>query len=232
MLESLKILLVEDEPNLGQTLLQYLNSIGMKTTLATTVKQAEIEFQKENYPIVLMDVGLPDGNGFDLAKLFRQKRKDFVLLFLSALNDPSIRVEGLEIGAEDFITKPFELKELILRLKRIIKTQSNLIANPDEIKLGTLRIWFKRFEVADSEGTILPLSQKECAILELLFKHKNEAVNREMIINEVWGEDQFPSNRTVDNYIVKLRKWSDTESTGKVKISSIRGIGYKLEIKE
>jgi two-component system alkaline phosphatase synthesis response regulator PhoP len=232
MLESLKILLVEDEPHLGQTLLQYLNSIGIQTTLAETALKAEAEFNQEYFPIVLMDIGLPDGNGLELAKIFRKKRKDFVLLFLSALNDPSTRVEGLEIGAEDFINKPFELKELILRLKRIIKTQTNLISNPDEIKLGRLKIWFKSYEVADAQGTIIPLSQKECAILEILFKHRNEAVNRDKIIDDVWGEDQFPSVRTVDNYIVKLRKWSDTDPNGKVKISSIRGIGYKLEIKE
>jgi two-component system alkaline phosphatase synthesis response regulator PhoP len=232
MLEHLNILLVEDDPNLGQTLLQYLNSIGMKTSLAPTVKEAQNLFTHNNFQIVLMDVGLPDGNGIDLAKSLRLKRKDFVLLFLSALNDPSLRVEGLEIGAEDFINKPFELKELILRLKRIIKTQSSLIANPDEIRLGNLKIWFKRFEVADNDGMILPLSQKECAILELLYKHRNQAVNRDTIIDEVWGENQFPSNRTVDNYIVKLRKWSETDPKGSVKISSIRGIGYKLEIKE
>ncbi len=231
MLEHLNILLVEDDPNLGQTLLQYLNSIGMKTKLATTVKEAKNLFESNNFQIVLMDVGLPDGNGIDLAKDLRNKRKDFVLLFLSALNDPSLRVEGLEIGAEDFINKPFELKELILRLKRIIKTQSNLIANPDEIRLGNLKIWFKRFEVADNDGTIVPLSQKECAILELLYKHQNQAVNRDTIIDEVWGENQFPSNRTVDNYIVKLRKWSESDPNGAVKISSIRGIGYKLEVK-
>lgn len=203
----------------------------MKTIWAKTCAEADQLFnQDKDFNIVLMDIGLPDGNGLSLAETFRKIRKDFVLLFLSALNDPSTRVEGLEIGAEDFITKPFELKELVLRLKRIIKSQESLLSKPEEINLGPLKIWFKRFEVQDAKGEIIPLTQKECAILEMLYQNKNQAITRDDMIDQIWGKDAFPSNRTVDNYIVKLRKWSDSDSSGKVKITSIRGIGYKLEV--
>lgn len=203
----------------------------MKASWAKTCNEATSLFaQIPSFDIVLMDIGLPDGNGLTLAESFRKIRKDFVLLFLSALNDPSTRVEGLEIGAEDFITKPFELKELVLRLKRIIKSQESLLAKPDEIILGPLKIWFKRFEVQDAKGEIIPLTQKECAILELLYQNKNEAITRDEIIDQIWGKDAFPSNRTVDNYIVKLRKWCESDATEATKITSIRGIGYKLEV--
>lgn len=203
----------------------------MKAFWAKNCEEASTFFnQDQSFNVVLMDIGLPDGNGLTLAETFRKKRKDFVLLFLSALNDPSTRVEGLEIGAEDFITKPFELKELVLRLKRIIKSQESLLSRPEEIILGPLKIWFKRFEVQDANGEIIPLSQKECAILELLYQNKNQAINREDIIDQIWGKDAFPSNRTVDNYIVKLRKWCESDNSGTVKITSIRGIGYKLEV--
>lgn len=226
----LDILIVEDEENLGITLSEYLEGIGHTTQWAKDAKSARELFGNFRPHVILMDIGLPDGNGLQLAREFRKERKDFVLLFLSAQNDPETKVEGLEIGAEDYITKPFALKELTLRLKRILSTQSQVNKLPDEIVHGNLKIWFKQYEVQDAHGHIISLSQKECAILELLYTKKNEAVDREEIIEKIWGDDKFPSNRTVDNYIVKLRKWCETDSKGQIEIQSIRSIGYKLII--
>jgi len=226
----LNILIVEDEENLGITLSEYLTSIGHQCHWASTGAMAKKLFTDKKPQLVLMDIGLPDTNGLDLARTFRAERKDFVLLFLSALNDPETKVQGFEIGAEDYITKPFALKELIIRLDRIMKTQSILDAWPDEIIHGALKIWFKRFEVQDANGAIIPLSQKECAILEMLYKNQNNAINRDEIIEKIWGDDKFPSNRTVDNYIVRLRKWCETDALKTIEIQSIRSIGYKLVI--
>lgn len=223
-----KILLVEDGKNLGNTLCEYLDSKGFSVDLKTTFKAAKEAFDSTHYSIVLMDIGLPDGDGRELAKIFRSIRKDFVLLFLSALNDPETKLEGLQIGADDYITKPFDLRELTLRLDRILQTSDALTSQQDEITLGSLKIWFRRYEMADSNGDIIALSQKECAILELLYSQMPQAVARDEIIEKVWGQTEFPSNRTVDNYIVKLRKWTDTDD--KVNIQTIRGIGYKLEV--
>ncbi|PIK15982.1 response regulator transcription factor [Halobacteriovorax sp. JY17] len=223
-----KILIVEDEKNLGITLQEYLSGLGHDCRLATTASEAKASFHEGNPKIILMDIGLPDGNGLDLAREFRKVRKDFVLLFLSAQNDPETRVEGLEIGAEDYITKPFALKELVLRLNRILEHQSITNSSPDEIKVGDLKIWFKRFELENGNGEITPISQKECSILELLIRNESQATTREEIIEAVWGEDKFPSNRTVDNYIVSLRKWCETSKENAIEIKSIRGIGYKL----
>jgi two-component system alkaline phosphatase synthesis response regulator PhoP len=226
------ILIVEDEKNLGETLQEYLEGIGHQCKLAQSAEEGRNLFSILKPSIVLMDIGLPDGNGLDLAREFRNQRKDFVLLFLSALNDPETKVEGLEIGAEDYITKPFALKELVLRLERVKKFRQGTDQQPEEITHGPLKIWFSKFEVQDADQNILPLSQKECAILELLYKNKGEAVNRETIIEEVWGADKFPSNRTVDNYIVKLRKWAESDTSKALEIVSIRGVGYKLVTKE
>ncbi len=222
------ILIVEDEFNLGETLVEYLNSIGFESYWAKTGEEAKVLFKDKRPSIVLMDIGLPDTDGLTLAKFFRNTRKDFALLFVSALNDPEIKVEGLEIGADDYITKPFALKELLLRLKKIESTQSELSHYPDEIQQGPLKIWFKKYEVQDAQGTIIPLSQKECAILELLYVRSGQVIPRDEIIDIVWGEDKYPSNRTVDNYIVKLRKWCETDIEKNIQIISIRGIGYKL----
>lgn len=226
----LNILIVEDEENLGITLSEYLDGIGHATQWAKDAKTARELFRTHRPTVILMDIGLPDGNGLDLAREFRSLRKDFTLLFLSALNDPETKVEGLEIGADDYITKPFALKELTLRLKRILSSQAEIDKLPDEIIHGDLKIWFKRYEVQDGAGNIISMSQKECAILELLYTKNNIAIDREEIIEKIWGEDKFPSNRTVDNYIVKLRKWCETDPKKSIEIQSIRSIGYKLII--
>lgn len=230
-MSNLSLLLVEDEPNLGQTLRDYLRSKKYEVELATTYADAQIKFDEMAPAIAILDIGLPDGSGIDLAREFRKKRKDCVILFCTALNDPALRVEGLELGAEDYITKPFELKELTLRLDRILKFTKISFNNPDEYRFGKLIFWPKRFEIQDGLNTISAVSQKECAILELLLEKKNEVVGRDEMIESIWGENSFPTNRTIDNYIVKLRKWSESDQNSGLKITSVRGIGYKLEWK-
>lgn len=226
------ILIIEDEPNLGETLKDYLTSIGHTTYWAKDCKEAKIIFESKRPFIILIDIGLTDGDGRELAAHFRSLRKDFYFIFLSAQNDPQTRVSGLELGAEDYITKPFALKELTLRLERILKMNESRKIFPNNISIGPLKIRLQSFEVEDAYGEIIPLSQKECAILELLLTNNNRAITRDEIINHVWGHDAYPSNRTVDNYIVKLRKWVDTDSLKSLEIQSIRGIGYKLVKKE
>lgn len=230
-MHNLPLLLVEDEPNLGQTLRDYLRTKKFQVELATSCAEARSKFNSLTPAIAILDIGLPDGSGIDLAREFRKLRKDCVLLFCTALNDPSLRVEGLELGAEDYITKPFELKELTLRLDRILKSREFTLHNPDEMRFGKLIFWPKRFEIQDGSNEVSALSQKECAILELLLDKKGEVVSRDEMIESIWGENSFPTNRTIDNYIVKLRKWADSDNEGFLKITSVRGIGYKLELK-
>jgi two-component system alkaline phosphatase synthesis response regulator PhoP len=230
-MSELTLLLVEDEPNLGQTLRDYLRSKRFNVEWAASCAEARIKFQEIAPSIAILDIGLPDGDGISLAREFRASRKECVLLFCTALNDPTLRVEGLELGAEDYITKPFELKELTLRLDRILIARQITLKQPDEFKFGSLIFWPKRFEIQDGDGTISSLGQKECAILELLLERKNEVVARDEMIEKIWGENSFPTNRTVDNYIVKLRRWADSDMSKTLQITSVRGIGYKLELK-
>ncbi|MFP5385247.1 MAG: response regulator transcription factor [Bacteriovoracia bacterium] len=230
-MSELSVLLVEDEKNLGETLRDYLRAKRFEVDLAINCSEARIKFNDLSPAIVILDIGLPDGDGISLAREFRRKRKDCVLLFCTALNDPTLRVEGLELGAEDYITKPFELKELTLRLDRILKARKLTMEQPDQFRFGHIVFWPRRFEVADAQGNIIPLGQKECAILELLLEKRNEVVARDEMIETIWGENSFPTNRTIDNYIVKLRKWADSDPEHTLQITSVRGIGYKLEIK-
>ncbi len=228
---DLPLLLVEDEPNLGQTLRDYLRAKKFKVELAVNCAEARKKFDEIRPAIAILDIGLPDGSGIELAREMRSKRKDCVLLFCTALNDPALRVEGLELGAEDYITKPFELKELTLRLDRILKTQSRIMVNKDEFLFGKLIFWPKRFEIQDAAGIVSSIGQKECAILELLLQKKNEVVTRDEMIESIWGENSFPTNRTIDNYIVKLRRWAESDEVAGLRITSVRGVGYKLEWK-
>lgn len=230
-MSNLSVLIVEDETNLGITLRDYLRAKKFEVEWAATASEARARFTQMRPAIAILDIGLPDGNGLELAKEFRQDSKECVLLFCTALNDPSLRVEGFELGAEDYITKPFELKELTLRLDRILKSRKTTLHNPDEYHFGRLIFWPKRFEILDAQGQLATLSQKECAILELLLENKNEVISRDQMIESIWGENSFPTNRTIDNYIVKLRKWADSDTDDSLKITSVRGIGYKLEIK-
>lgn len=228
---SEKVLIIEDEKNLGDTLTEYLSGLGYECTLATNCQQAREAFARERPEVLLVDIGLPDGSGLELAQEFRQIRRDFVLFFLSALNDPETRVEGLEVGAEDYITKPFALKELTLRLKRVFAGKRELGALPDVISHGPLRIFFSRYEVQDAHGKMIALNQKECGLLKLLYERQGTVVGREEMIELIWGEDKYPSQRTVDNYIVTLRKWCESDNNEHLEIQSVRGVGYKLNIK-
>lgn len=226
------ILVVEDEHNLGATLVEYLNGLGGKAYWADSAKQAQELFDSKNPQIVLMDIGLPDGDGLELGRKFREKRQDFVLLFLSALNDPDTKVEALNVGGHDYITKPFALKELTIRLENIFRYFKELFELPEELEIGGLKVWFSRYQVRTQAGEIIDLSQKEGAILKVLFQKKNQVVSREEIIEKVWGENAYPTSRTVDNYIVRLRKWADTSAQSAVEIQSVRGVGYALRTKE
>jgi DNA-binding response OmpR family regulator len=224
-------MIVEDELNLACTIEEYLTSKGFECLVTHKIKDAvDVLIQNNNISLALLDINLPDGNGLDLARTIKKTNPDILFLFMSAMNDPETKLAGLEIGAEDYITKPFALKELSLRIDKILNLNSLIRATPDEINLGNIKIRFKSFELIDANNQKITMNQKECAILEMLWRNKNLVVSREDIIDEIWGKDAFPSNRTVDNYIVGLRKWAETDLSNKISIVSVRGIGYKLEI--
>ena len=227
-----KILIVEDEINLGTTLTEYLNDKDYHCELAANYTEAWSRFQDQKFNIVLMDINLPDGDGIELATKMRNHRASFVLIYLSAQNDPETKFKSFEMGADDYLTKPFDLRELNLRLDKAIKTSDHLAKYQGEIKHGKIIFNFEEYYLITADGDKNNLGHKECAILEMLYNLQGKAVTRDEIIEKIWGENSFPTNRTVDNYIVKLRKWMETDPNLPLEIQSIRGVGYKLEIKE
>ena len=227
-----KILIVEDEKNLGVTLSEYLNEQGHSTTLCESIKCAMEKLNQTSFDIALLDIGLPDGSGLELGRLISSQFKQTKILFLSAQNSPDVKLEGLELGAIDYITKPFRLKELLIRLNKYEPSQ-NTSNKPslDSFIFGELQIDFKSFQMKNSAGEQINLGVKENGILKALCERANEVLPREELIERIWGEDSFPSNRTVDNYIVKIRKWIESENDT-IEIQNVRGVGYKLVIKK
>ena len=223
-----KILIVEDEENLGITLKDYLNENNYECVWVKSIEEAESVLNK-TFHCFILDIGLPDGSGLSLAKRILNSDKDAKIIFLSAQNSPDIKLEGLELGAADYMTKPFRLKELLLRIKKI--PVQNKLTDSMTITFGPLKFTPQTFEIEDANNLKINLSDRENKILSLLISNKNKVISRDQIIEEIWGEDSYPSNRTVDNYIVKFRKWTDT-ANDYVEIQNIRGVGYKFLIKK
>ncbi len=226
-----RILLVEDEKNLGLTLLERLQKEGYDVSWANSVADAALNRKRTRFDLALLDVGLPDGSGFDVAAALRKEQPGTAVIFLTALGTAEDRIRGLELGAEDYIVKPFHLKELILRIRNVLKrsryvaTSSHLLS--DTVIVGKATVHFLRFE-AEVGGRVIPLTHKEVALLKLLVERRGQVVSRDEILNHAWSEDEFPTPRTVDNFIMRIRKFVEINPDQPEVIKSIRGIGYQL----
>jgi two-component system alkaline phosphatase synthesis response regulator PhoP len=212
-----KLLLLEDEQNIGATLSDLLEGAGYAVTWAQTCAEARDALKLYPFDVALLDVNLPDGTGFQVAELLQSSPT--VMLFLTAMSDPEHRVQGLQLGAEDYIVKPFHLQELLLRIRNALKRPKPLTAR---VQLGDALIDFSTFTFTRN-GQSEILSAKEAKLLQLLCDRRGKVVSRDEILNHVWPLEAFPTARTVDNFILKLRKLVGDES-----IKTIRGIGYQL----
>jgi DNA-binding response OmpR family regulator len=225
------LLLVEDDANVAGTLLSRLASEGFDVTHAATVKAAREALEQRHFAAAVLDVGLPDGNGFEVGRHLREVSPATVMLFLTAWGSPEDRIRGLELGADDYMTKPFAFRELVLRIHNMLKRAgdlSNAGGAKGPVRIGIAQVDFDRF-TAESEGTLHRLTHKECAVLKLLLDHAGRAVSRDEILSRAWAQDEFPTERTVDNFILRLRKLVERDPANPVTIRSIRGVGYQLE---
>jgi two-component system alkaline phosphatase synthesis response regulator PhoP len=230
-LKASRLLVVEDERNVGLTLVERLRKEGFEVAWALTGEEARLEIQGCRFDLVLMDVGLPDDSGFEVAAFLRKAQPAAALIFLTAFGSPEDKVKGLELGAEDYVVKPFHLKELLLRVQNGLKRARYLVptmpAGADGVKVGKAVIHFARFE-AVSGGQTHSLTHKEAALLKLLVERQGAVVSRDEILNHVWSENEFPTSRTIDNFIMRLRRLVEQNAENPVVIKSIRGVGYQL----
>lgn len=229
-----RLLIVEDERNVGLTLVERLRKEGFEVAWAVTGEEARLEIRGRRFDLALMDVGLPDESGFDVAAFLRKTQPSTAIIFLTAFGSPEDKVKGLELGAEDYVVKPFHLKELLLRVQNGLKRARYLAPTApqgsetaDGIRVGKAVIHFARFE-AVADGQTQSLTHKEAALLKLLVERQGAVVSRDEILNHVWSENEFPTSRTIDNFIMRLRRLVELDAENPMIIKSIRGVGYQL----
>jgi DNA-binding response OmpR family regulator len=217
---SARVLLVEDDASLGRTLFERLEKEQYLVVWAQTVADAEKHLADGHWDLAVLDVKLPDGSGFGLARQI-QKSRQVPIMFMTALNTAESRLEGFEIGAIEYLPKPFHLKEFILRVRHVLTTQR---VAPRQVECGALMIDFDALVVTGT-GAPVHLQVRDARVLQLLVEASPRVVSRSEVLDRAWGEDQFPTPRAVDNAIVRLRD-ALGDSAGR-RIKSIRGIGYQ-----
>lgn len=224
------ILLAEDDVDFGNLLKQYLEISGYKATWVKDGKEALDVFQKEVFDICVLDVMMPKMDGFAFAEQLIVLNPEVPFVFLTARKLKEDKIKGLKLGADDYIVKPFEADELILRLTNILKrTSSNSgVSNiEDIIQIGKYTFNLKRLELNYS-GHKQQLTEKEAALILFLFQHKNQLLKRNEILNAVWKQDDFFSGRSMDVFISRLRKYFKEDTS--ISIESIRGVGLEFKI--
>jgi DNA-binding response OmpR family regulator len=224
----IKILIIEDEPAMLSGLHDNLEFEGYDVDSANRGDEGCKKILKGNYDLILLDVMLPGMSGFDILKQCRNKGIKTPVIMLTAKAEELDKVLGLEFGADDYITKPFSLRELLARIKAILRRSGSLndhISQNQFIQIGKLSVNFENLE-ANENGEIVKLSHKEFEILNYLYKKNGQIVSREDLLDNVWGLDYQPTSRTIDNFILRLRQKIDTESSNH--IITVHGYGYKL----
>ncbi|OQP67950.1 response regulator transcription factor [Niastella populi] len=224
------ILLVEDEENLHEALKLNLELEGYEITSAFTGSEAMQKIQSEYFDLIILDVMLPDVDGISITETIRVQNNQVPILILSAKNTSSDRVLGLKKGADDYLTKPFNLEELLLRVQKLIEKNKKM-QDKDSVgetyEFGGHTIDFNAQEAVTKEGQRIQLSKKEAMLLKLLFENKNDVVPREKILQTVWGYNVYPTTRTIDNFILNFRKYFEHDSRNPRYFHSVRGVGYK-----
>lgn len=225
------ILLVEDEENLQDALRLNFELEGYEVTSVYDGAQALRKVHDEYFDLIILDVMIPEIDGITVCENIRLFNSDIPILILSAKNNSTDRVAGLQKGADDYLTKPFDLTELLLRVKKLIN-KSKLISTKAPVSetysFGRNMINFKGLECITKKGDKVALTKKEVMLLKLLIENKNEVVPREKILQAVWGYNVYPTTRTVDNFILSFRKYFEDDSRNPKYFHAIRGIGYKF----
>jgi two-component system alkaline phosphatase synthesis response regulator PhoP len=224
------ILLVEDEENLHEALKLNLELEGYDVISALDGAAALKAVEGEYFDLIIMDVMLPEMDGITVTETIRLSNNEVPILILSAKNSSADRVLGLKKGADDYLTKPFNLEELLLRVHKLINKNKKLQDKStvgDTYTFGGSTIDFKGQEAIKNNGEKIPLSKKETMLLKLLIENKNEVVPREKILQSVWGYNVYPTTRTIDNFILNFRKYFEEDSRNPKYFHSVRGVGYK-----
>lgn len=222
------ILIVEDEPDMQRGLRDNLEFEGYTVDLATDGESALQKISERSYDLIILDIMLPKMSGLDVCRRTREQGITTPIMMLTARGEEIDKVLGLELGADDYITKPFGVRELLARTKALLRRADGSVGIASErMVLGTLEVDFTAY-TATREKKPLSLTPREIEILKYLWRHRNKTVTRDELLTNVWGYDESLSTRTVDNFILKLRQKIESNPASPKHILTIHGVGYKL----
>lgn len=227
-METPKILLVEDDPNLGQILSEYLTLKGLETQLCRDGEEGAEVFHQNHFDLCILDLMMPKKDGFTLATEIREQNTTVPIIFLTAKSLKEDVVQGFKIGADDYVTKPFSMEELMLRINAVLKrtlkeTQANVF--PDEFFISSLKYYYTENKLITPLREI-KLTTKENELFKIFFANLNQTVDRSDALKKIWKDDSYFNARSMDVYIAKLRKYLKDDE--QVKILTIHGEGFKM----
>ncbi|WMX12626.1 MULTISPECIES: response regulator transcription factor [unclassified Aureispira] len=229
---AVRIFLVEDEISIRDALKLNLELEGYEVVTTGDGKQVLKMFKEQHFDIVLLDIMLPEVSGLELCEQIRLVNMDIPIIFLTAKDTTADKVTGLKKGADDYIVKPFNLEELLLRIQILLKrSQGKTSTSLDSFEFGDNKANFKTFEATGKQGDF-KLTKKEAMLLKLLIERRGEVVSRQQILQSVWGYDVYPSTRTIDNFILSFRKYFEEDPKSPKFFHSVRGVGYKFVTEE
>lgn len=226
-----QLLLAEDDLDFGSILKQYLELHNFKVIWAKDGSEAFELFQKGSFSICVLDVMMPKLDGFSLAEKIVALHPDMPFLFLTARGQKEDKIKGLKLGADDYIIKPFEADELILRIQNILKRSQKeiTVVQEDEIQIGSYTFRSKSL-VLEHPNKTQRITEKEALLLQFLYQHKNQLIKRDQILNALWENNDFFSGRSMDVFISRLRKYLAEDTS--ISIESIRGLGLEFKIRK
>ena len=230
--EKINVLLTEDDPNLGMLLREYLNAKGYETTLAENGKIGYEKFSQGGFDICILDVMMPVKDGFTLAEEIRQTDKQMPIIFLTAKSMKDDKMKGFTAGADDYITKPFSMDELLMRMQAVLRRtlpETAKAKKKDAINVGSFVFDYDR-QTLTINGEEKRLTTKEADLLNMLCENRYDVLDRNYALNKVWGDDNYYNSRSMDVYIAKLRKYLSLDP--EVELVNVHGKGFKLLAKE
>lgn len=217
----MSVLLIEDDIDLGKLLTQFLEMNDIEVVHARDGETALDLFERIKFDLAIIDVMLPDTNGFKIAKVFKQQKPDLPFLFLTAKNKKEDIIQGLKLGADDYITKPFEPEELVLRIN--IALRRNLQNGNQTLDIGNSSLKHDELKLCTPKNEY-KLTQKESELIAFIIKNKNRLIKREIMLKTIWGENDYFLGRSMDVFISRLRKFFNDDPI--IRIETFRGVGY------
>lgn len=222
-----KILVIEDDISILRGLKDNLEFEGYAVLTETNGEKGFKLAHEKNPDLVLLDIMLPGMNGYEICRKLKNEKPELPIIMITARGSEIDKVSGLDIGADDYVTKPFSIPELLARLRAVIRRIPAGIVIPDEYCFGNIKLDFKKYR-AFRDNQEIKLSSKEFSIMEYFIRHEGEAVHRNDLLNEVWGYEALPTTRTIDNFILDLRKKLEENPSKPRYIESVRDIGYRF----